>query len=90
MSSNAPPKIEFPCANYAIKVIGRNQVGFEALVIDVIRVHAPDVDPSGDAARPSRNGRFLSVRCRITATGPDQLQSIHQALLATGLVQMVI
>ncbi|HEY5717681.1 MAG TPA: DUF493 family protein [Motiliproteus sp.] len=90
MSSNDTPKIEFPCANYSIKVIGRNQVGFEQLVIDVIRVHAPDVAQSQDNSRPSRNGRFLSVRCRITATGPAQLQAIHQALLATGLVQMVI
>jgi len=90
MNNPDTPKIEFPCANYSIKVIGRNQLGFERLVIDVIRLHAPDVDQAGDAARPSRNGRFLSVRCRITATGPDQLQAIHQALLATGLVQMVI
>ncbi|WP_210396383.1 DUF493 family protein [Motiliproteus sediminis] len=88
MSNPDAPKIEFPCAAYPIKVIGRNQVGFEKLVIDVISVHASDVNHTG--AQASSNGRFVSVRCHITATGPDQLKAIHKALMATGLVQMVI
>ncbi|WP_207063856.1 DUF493 family protein [Motiliproteus sp. SC1-56] len=90
MSKQEPPKIEFPCEGYPIKVIGQNGSGFEDLVIEVVQKHAPDLDSTEVSVQASRNGRFLSVRFRITATGPSQLKSIHQDLMATGRVQMVI
>ncbi|MGX9080699.1 DUF493 family protein, partial [Klebsiella pneumoniae] len=36
-----PPKIEFPCERYPIKVIGTAGEGFSDLVIEVIQRHAP-------------------------------------------------
>ncbi|WP_437882724.1 DUF493 domain-containing protein [Pseudomonas sp. LRF_L74] len=84
------PKIEFPCADYPIKVIGEAGEGFHEMVIEVIQRHAPDFDVSGLTARDSRTGRFLSVQVRILATGPEQLQAIHLDLKATGRVHMVL
>lgn len=85
-----PPKIEFPCERYPIKVIGDAGEGFTEMVVEVLRRHAPDLDEGTLVTRDSRNGRFLSVQLLITATGVDQLQAIHNDLRATGRVQMVL
>ena len=85
-----PPKIEFPCERYPIKVIGTAGEGFSDLVIGVIQRHAPDLDTSTLVMRDSRNGNFLSVQVLITATGVEQLQAIHLDLRATGRVHMVL
>jgi putative lipoic acid-binding regulatory protein len=84
------PKIEFPCANYPIKVIGEAGEGFADLVVEVILRHAPDLDSDTLIVRDSRTGRFLSVQVSITATGVEQLQAIHNDLRATGRVHMVL
>lgn len=85
-----PPKIEFPCENYPIKVIGDNGDDFATLVIGVVQRFAPDFDHNTVSLNPSRNGTFVSVRLSITATGPDQLKNIHESLKATGRVKMVL
>ena len=85
-----PPKIEFPCPNYPIKVIGQAGEGFADLVIEIVQKHAPDLDSATVTTQPSRNGKFLSVRFKITATGESQLAAIHQDLKDSGKVQMVI
>jgi len=83
------PKIEFPCA-YPIKVLGRSSADFEALVLAVFELHAPGFDQQTIAARASRKGTFTALTITITATGPDQLHALHQDLLATGHVKMVL
>jgi putative lipoic acid-binding regulatory protein len=83
------PKIEFPCA-YPIKVLGRSSAEFEMIVLAVFERHAPGFDPQAIEARPSRQGTFTALTITITATGPDQLHALHQDLLATGHVKMVI
>lgn len=84
------PKIEFPCKDYLIKVIGEAGDGFADLVFAVIKRHAPELEAASLVSRDSRNGRFVSVQVRITATGVAQLEAIHQDLRATGRVQMVL
>jgi putative lipoic acid-binding regulatory protein len=83
------PKIEFPCA-YPIKVLGRSSEDYEALIIEVFERHAPGFDQQTITARVSRKGTFTALTITITATGPDQLEALHQDLLATGQVTMVI
>lgn len=84
------PKIEFPCKNYPIKVIGEAGDGFAEMVVEVIRRHAPDLDAGTLVSRDSSKGRFVSVQVLITATGVEQLEAIHLDLRATGRVQMVL
>ncbi|HHL2374932.1 TPA: DUF493 domain-containing protein [Pseudomonas aeruginosa] len=85
-----PPKIEFPCERYPIKVIGDAGEGFSDLVVEIIQRHALDLDVETLVVRDSSKGRFLSVQVLITATDVDQLQAIHNDLRATGRVHMVL
>ena len=84
-----PPKIEFPC-DYPIKVLARSSEDLTEVILSVFERHAPGFDRTTVTARPSRKGTFTAVTVTITATGPDQLEALHQALLGTGRVQMVI
>jgi putative lipoic acid-binding regulatory protein len=89
MQDQEPPKIEFPC-EYPIKVLGRDSAEFESIILEVFERHAPGFDRTTLQARGSRKGTFISLTITITATGPAQLEALHQDLLATGHVQMVI
>ncbi|MBI3906749.1 MAG: DUF493 domain-containing protein [Pseudomonas fluorescens] len=83
------PKIEFPCADYPIKVIGDTGVGFKALVIEILEKHA-EVDHTSLAERQSTNGKYTTIQMHIIATGQDQLSDINSELRATGFVHMVL
>lgn len=89
MSEQEPPKIEFPCA-YPIKVLGRSVPEFETAVLEVFERHAPGFEEESIVWKASSKGTFTSVTITITATGEPQLVSLHQDLMDTGLVQMVI
>jgi len=84
-----PPKIEFPC-DYPIKVLGRAGEDFETVVLEVFERHAPGFDREQITIRASSKGTFTAVTVVITATGTQQLEALHQDLLATGQVQMVL
>ena len=83
-------KIEFPCENYPVKIIGDNHPDFKTLVLEIIERHAPGFDQENLVTRDSSNGRYLSLQVQITALGVEQLQSINEDLRATGLVKMVL
>lgn len=83
------PKIEFPC-KYPVKVLGEHVDNFEEEVLTVIRRHAPDLDEEEINYRASSNGKYLSIKVTIRATGPEQLQQMFEDLKATGLVSLVI
>ncbi len=83
------PRIEFPC-QYPIKVIGAAGDDFAELVVAIVERHAPGIDRTRIEVRDSKNGRFLSVRLELLATGPEQLQALHAELKASGRVQMVL
>ncbi len=85
-----PPKIEFPCANYPIKIIGDNCDTFVDVIIEVLQRHAPEVEPAAITRRDSSNGRFLSVQVHIHAQGIEQLENINRDLRETGIVRMVL
>lgn len=89
MSTAEPPKIEFPC-DYPIKVLGRNCDGFESLIVEVFERHAPGFDQGAIAIKGSSKGTFTAMTITITATGPEQLKALHEDLMATGMVSMVI
>ncbi len=89
MAEPEAPRIEFPCA-YPIKVLGRSSDAFEAIILAVFERHAPGFDQQTIAARASSKGTFTALTITITATGPEQLEALHQDLLATGHVKMVL
>lgn len=89
MSAPEKPKIEFPC-DYPIRIIGEGSEDFQAMVVSVVRTHAPDLDEATVSLRESRNGNYHSVTLTIRATGEPQLLAIFNDLKATGRVQMVL
>jgi len=89
MQDQEPPKIEFPCA-YPIKVLGTSSDQFESIILEVFTRHAPGFDQETVVAKGSSKGTFTSLTITITATGVAQLEALHQDLLATGHVKMVI
>jgi hypothetical protein len=89
MAQQEPPRIEFPC-DYSIRIVGKAAIDFQELVVDVVAVHAPDLDRSRVSIKDSSKGTFASVTLFIQATGPEQLEAIFTDLKATGRVSMVI
>lgn len=90
MSQPEAPKIEFPCADYPIKVVGVAIEGYDQVIIDIISVHADISDNERTRAQESSKGKFRSLTIYITATGHDQLSNIHRDLSAHPNVRMVI
>lgn len=90
MSEQHPPKIEFPCEDYPIKVLGDAGNELRELVIEVMERHAPGFDQTQIRVKDSRNGTYQSLTVRITATGVQQLKTIHRELIASPLTKTVL
>jgi putative lipoic acid-binding regulatory protein len=90
MSQPQPPKIEFPCENYPIKVLGESAPELHTYVIEVMERHAPGFDQTRITINESSKGKFQSVTVWITATGVDQLTAIHNDLRINRLIKMVM
>ncbi|SEK51859.1 HP0495 family protein [Halomonas daqiaonensis] len=84
-----PPKITFPC-DYSLKVVGDAADDFAATVCQIVIRHDPSFDAAAIQVVPSRQGRYLSVRLTIRATGEAQLKALFDDLKATGRVHMVV
>ena len=63
---------------------------FAEVICEVVERHAPGIDTTTIDVKDSKNGRFLSLRLVIIATGQDQLEALHRDLKATGRVHMVL
>lgn len=90
MADLEPPKIEFPCPGYPIKVMGDSSSEFRGFVEWVMQKHDPEFDAGSVQVRSSRNGRFESINVVILATGLDQLNAIFTDLKANPAVRMVL
>lgn len=89
-SQQQPPKIEFPCEDYMVKVVRDADGEVHEFVLEVMRRHAPDLDEERVTLRESRNGRFTSMTFYIVATGEPQLRALFEELKAHPSVHMVM
>lgn len=83
------PKIEFPC-DYPIKIVGRTTADYQERVLEIVRIHAPDLDERRVTVRASSNGNYTALTVTIIATGEAQLAAIFEDLKASGRVEMVL
>ena len=90
MTSQEPPKIEFPCPDYPIKIMGEAGDALQTLVIEVMTAHTPGFDAERIRIKDSGKGRWQSVTVYITATGADQLEAIHRDLKAHPATKIVL
>ncbi|HEY8570788.1 HP0495 family protein [Microbulbifer sp.] len=89
-SEQQPPKIEFPCEDYMVKVVRDSEGHVHEFVLEVMRRHVPDLDEARLKHTPSRNGRFTSMTFFIVATGEAQLKALFEELKAHPGVHMVL
>lgn len=90
MSQPDAPKIEFPCKDYPIKIMGVSGDELMTLVLDVLGRHAPGFDSESMKVKSSSKGKFDSITVLITATGIEQLTALHEELKVNPLVKMVL
>ncbi|MBV5273202.1 MAG: DUF493 domain-containing protein [Lamprocystis purpurea] len=73
--------LQFPCS-YPIKAAGRADGDFAALVVAIVRRHAPEFDAAAVSQRESSGGKWLAVTVTIQAESRAQLDAIYQDLTA--------
>jgi len=82
-----PEGMVFPC-RFRIKAMGLNEDDFDALVVQIIRRHCPDIAEGAVTLKPSKNGRYVSVNVIIEAQSREHLDAIYDDLTAHDRVLM--
>lgn len=85
-----PPKIEFPCENYPIKVMGHAGEDYFNFVLNVFDEIAPKYERNAVGTKVSRNGTYQSITIFITAESVEQLSNLHDALRKNSATKMVL
>jgi uncharacterized protein len=81
--------LDFPC-EFPIKAFGLATSNFDALVVGLIRRHAPKLCEGAVTARLSRHGKYMAVTVRLTATSREQLDAVYRELSACEQVLMAL
>ena len=89
MSDPDQSPLQFPCS-FPIKVMGLASETFDALVVGIVRRHAPDLGEAAVTVRPSAGGKYLAVTVTIQAHSRVQLDAIYQDLVASEHVLMAL
>lgn len=89
MSNDRENLLEYPC-QFPIKAMGKNSTEFEALVVSLVRKHAPDLSEGAVVSRNSKEGTYLSVTITVRATSREQLDNIYRELTACEQVLMAL
>ncbi len=87
-----PPEqslLVFPC-EFSIKIIGKQQDGFRAIVVEVITRHAPDFDETRITIRQSGGGKYIAMTATVVAGSREQLDAIYSELSASPYVNMML
>jgi len=90
MTEQEPPRIEFPCEDYPVKVLGDASGSLLQFVLETTEQFAPGFDRNKVTVKDSSKGRFSSVTVFITATGIQQLEQYHSALRSHSAVKIVL
>ncbi len=89
MLDSARVLLTFPCA-FPVKAIGRHSADFEMIVADIVRRHAPDLQPEAVTSRSSGSGTYLAVTVTIVAHSREQLDALYRDLNRHEQVLMVL
>jgi hypothetical protein len=89
LSADEETLLEFPC-DFPIKVMGRAEPGFDLMVVELVRRHAPDLGEGAVTTRASRGGKWISVTVMLRAESKSQLDAIYLELTAHEKVVMAL
>ncbi len=81
--------LKFP-SRFPLKVIGRQTVEFQTVVIEIIRRHVADFDEAQVTTRPSAGGKYLALTATFFATSREQLDALYQELGASEHVILLL
>jgi putative lipoic acid-binding regulatory protein len=81
MSEQQQTLLEFPC-RFPIKAMGKAGEDFDALVVQLVRRHVPDLNEAAVTLRQSSGGKWVSVTVVVEATSKKQLDAIYRDLSA--------
>ena len=82
-----PEGMTFPC-EFMVKAMGLSEPGFDALVVEIVQHHGPQVREGAVRTKPSKNGKYISVSVSFQAESREQLDAIYDALTAHDKVLM--
>ncbi len=88
-NNDSEPLLEFPC-RFPIKVMGRDESGFQSHVLQIISTHVKDIGADDIAVRPSSKGKFIAITVTIDAQDQDQLDRIYRTLTSSERVLYVL
>jgi uncharacterized protein len=90
MDTPEPPSlIEYPSL-FPIKVMGRNEPGFEQAMVDIALQFDPGYDRGTLQLRPSSGGNYIGLTLSVTATSREQLDALYRSLSGHPLVKVVL
>ncbi|MBT5671311.1 DUF493 domain-containing protein [Burkholderiales bacterium] len=81
--------IDYPIS-FPIKIIGPSIPDFEALILDILRKYAPDVDDNEISINDSKAKKYMSVTYTFNAQSREHLETVYAALKASPLVSIVL
>jgi uncharacterized protein len=81
--------LTFPC-QFPIKVMGKSNLEFDLLVIEIVRRHVPDLQEQAVTTRSSKDANYLAVTVTIQATSKAQLDAIYHDLSGHPQVLMAL
>jgi hypothetical protein len=84
-----PSLIEYP-SQFPIKIMGHTRAGFAQTVLEIVKRHAPEFDGATMEMRASKQGKYLSITCTVTATSREQLDALYRELCDHPMVVMVL
>lgn len=87
--SDSESLFEFPCL-FPIKVMGKNIDNFDALVIEIVRKHVPDIKEGSVTRKESSSGTYISITIEIEAHSRAQLDAIYLGLTDHPAVLMAL
>lgn len=90
MSQPEAPKIEFPCDDYMIKVVGDAEVALRDFVHQVLVRYDSRLTLDSFTSKPSRNGRFESLTVFMRVEEEVHLSELFEVLKSDDRVKMVI
>jgi putative lipoic acid-binding regulatory protein len=79
MSEPRQTLLEFPC-EFPVKAFVKSGADAEAMVVGLVRRHAPDLAQEDIASRASGGGKYTALTLNIHAQSQDQLDAIYQDL----------
>jgi len=81
--------IKYPC-HFPIKIVGLYTPSYRKQVIELVRVHAQDLNEERIKERHSKNKKYLSLGITVYAQSREQLDAIYCALSACDEVSWVL